>query len=78
MILWKNKDICSAEKLEAATKKIKEYNTTVEIANVQLNNKNIPFDELLNQKAFDIERCLELDDTLVDQDAFANHKHDSP
>jgi len=76
-VLLNKIDICSAEKLEAATKKIKEYNTTVEIANVQLNNKNIPFDELLNQKAFDIERCLELDDTLVDQDAFANHKHDS-
>ena len=47
------------------------------VSKVQLNNAELPFDEILNQRAFDITRCLDMDPTLVAQDAFEDHKHDS-
>lgn len=70
-------DLCSEEQLEAAATKIREYNKIVNISRSQFNNKDIPFEEILDQKAFDIERVLDLDETLVQQDAFENHAHDS-
>ena len=76
-VLLNKIDLCSTQQLDAATDKIREFNTHVHISRVQLNNKEIPFDEILNTKAFDISRALEMDETLVQQDAFADHKHDS-
>jgi len=58
-------DLCSEEQLEAAATKIREYNKIVNISRSQFNNKDIPFEEILDQKAFDIERVLDLDETLV-------------
>merc|ERR1712232_689302 len=61
-VLLNKIDPVSEEKLKEAEKEIKIYNTQCPIARVQLNNKDIPFDTLLDQKMFSLERALEIDE----------------
>ena len=58
-------DLCTREQLDAATKKIREFNTQATIDEVQFNNKDIPFAQILDQDGFSIERCLEIDSELL-------------
>ena len=48
-----------------AKQKIREKNTQAKIDEVQLNNEEIPFDKVLDLKAFSIERAMEIDDTIM-------------
>ena len=45
------------------------------MSEVQLNNTEIPFEKLLNLKAFDINKALQIDKTLID-DKRVHRKHD--
>ena len=76
-ILLNKIDICSEEQLEAATSKIREFNTQAKISRVQLNDAEIPFEALLNLKAFDIQRALEIDNAILIANNGEEHKHDS-
>ena len=68
--------MCTREELDAATKKIREYNTQAKVEEVQFNNKDIPFSQILDQDGFSIDRCLEIDSELL-TNADEEHKHDS-
>ena len=75
-ILLNKIDIASAEQIEGAIKKIREFNSQCPVDKVQLNNEEIPFAQLLGQKMFSIERALEIDAELLN-DLDAEHKHDT-
>ena len=64
-ILLNKIDICTREQLDEAKEKIRERNTQAQISEVQLNNEEIPFDQILNLKAFSIERALEIDQEIL-------------
>ena len=68
--------MCTREELDAATAKIREYNTQATIDEVQFNNKEIPFGQILDQDGFSIDRCLEIDSELLKEEE-QEHKHDS-
>ena len=74
-VLLNKIDLCNREKIDAAKAKVREYNTQCTISEVQLNNSDIPFEKLLNLKAFSIEKALEMDQTLFD-DKRKKKKHD--
>lgn len=74
-ILLNKIDICTREQLDEAKEKIRERNTQAQISEVQLNNEEIPFDQILNLKAFSIERALEIDQEILKGEN--KHKHDS-
>ena len=61
-------DIATADQLEACEKEIRKYNKQCPIQKVQLNNSDIPFGEILDQKMFSIERALEIDEELLGED----------
>ena len=69
-------DLCTDEELDKAEAKIKEFNTQAAIDRVQFNNKEIPFNQILDVDGFSIERCLEIDDGLLSE-VEEEHKHDS-
>lgn len=64
-ILLNKIDICTREQLDEAKDKIRERNTQAQISEVQLNNEEIPFDQILNLNAFSIERALEIDEEIL-------------
>ena len=64
-ILLNKIDICTREQLDEAKEKIRERNTQAQISEVQLNNEEIPFDQILNLNAFSIERALEIDEEIL-------------
>ena len=70
-----NKMPDGAKKIKEAEKKIREFNTSCPIEHTTLNDEAIPFAKLLNQKMFSIERALEIDDALLEEDQ--EHKHDT-
>ena len=61
--------------MDDATAKIREYNTQAGIQEVQLNNDELPFDKLLDLKAFSIDKAIEIDDQILNPSK--HHKHDS-
>ena len=75
-ILLNKIDLVTTEELDMAKEKIREKNSQAKIDEVQLNKDDIPFGNILNIKAFSIERALEIDENImegIDED----HKHDS-
>ena len=75
-ILLNKIDLCTTEQLDEAKAAIKERNTQAGIDDVQLNSDEIPFGQILNLKAFSLDRVLEMDDTIADN-IDEDHKHDS-
>ena len=69
-------DLCKREELDAATAKIREFNTQAVVEEVQFNNADIPFSAILDQDNFSIKRALEIDEDLL-KDEEQEHKHDS-
>ena len=64
-ILLNKIDLATKEQLDAAKAKIREKNTQAIIEEVQLNNTAIPFDKVLDLKAFSIERAVEIDEEFL-------------
>ena len=69
-------DLADRETLDAATKKIREHNTQVVIEEVQFNNEESTLTKLLDLNMFSIERAMEIDDSILDEEE-QEHKHDS-
>ena len=76
-ILLNKIDLCTREQLDEATAKIREKNTQCAISEVQLNNEEIPFDQILNLDCFSIERALEIDEEILKEVDPSTHQHDS-
>ena len=75
-ILLNKIDLCTREQLDLAKEKIRERNTQAKIDEVQLNKAEIPFGQILNLKAFSIERAVEIDKDIM-KNIDVTHKHDS-
>jgi len=73
-ILVLNKtDLVSKEELEIIKSKLKSINVHAPIIETQYSK--VPIDKIINIKAFDLDKTLEMDDGFLDIDA--EHQHDS-
>lgn len=69
-------DLCSREVLDKAIDKIRMHNTQAKIDEVQFNNAEIPFDNILNLDAFSIFRAVEIDEEIFKDQKMKHRKHD--
>lgn len=66
-------DLVSPEELEETKNKLKSINVHAPIIEAQYSK--VPIEKVINIKAFDLEKTLEMDDGFLDTDA--HHHHDS-
>ena len=66
-------DLVSADELEALKKKLKGINVHAPIIEAQYSK--VPVEKVINIKAFDLDKTIEMDEGFLDTDA--EHQHDS-
>ena len=62
--------------MDRATKKIRQFNEKAVVEEVQFNNDELPLSKLLDLDMFSIDRALEVDDGILNEEE-QEHKHDS-
>lgn len=72
VILLNKTDLVSAEEKEAVRKQLRTINSGCKIVETQ--HSRMPLDEVLNVRAFDLAKTLEMDDAFLDVDG--EHMHD--
>lgn len=73
VIILNKTDLVTPEELEITKKKLKSVNVHAPIIETQYSK--IPIDKVINIKAFDLDRTLEMDDGFLDTES--EHMHDS-
>ena len=61
-------DLADRETLDAATKAIRERNTQAVVEEVQFNNEELPLSKLLDLDMFSVQRAMEIDDAILDEE----------
>lgn len=73
VLILNKTDLVTKEELESTKKKLKAINVHAPIIESQYSR--VPIDKVINIKAFDLQKTLEMDDEFLDTDA--EHQHDS-
>ena len=73
VLILNKTDLVSNEELENTKRKLKSINVHAPIIESQFSK--VPIDKVINIKAFDLDKTLEMDDGFLDVDA--EHQHDS-
>merc|ERR1711871_441291 len=73
VLILNKTDLVSSEELESTKMKLKSINVHAPIIETQYSR--VPLEKVINIRAFDLNKTLEMDDGFLDVDA--DHKHDS-
>jgi G3E family GTPase len=73
-IILNKLDLVSKEELEELEERIREINSFAHL--IKTERSKVPLDQILNLNSFSLEKLVEVDPTLMDEDDDHDHDHD--